>query len=146
MSEAERLTGYTRYQLLKDLAANDLTPTELVDKYGKAPSTIEGFRRRNQLLIEAMREDAADQYAGLWSAAKEYRIAEYQQDVEDINAYIERAVAAGEELNDKMLARKHNALKMIAEELGQLPQRVQQAPSQHEVVYRIEGVNHEEAL
>lgn len=132
--DANRIRGHVKFMLIRDLATGDLDTTQLAEKYDRPVQYIEGFAKRNAESIRIAREESADQYAGLWSANKAYRIAEYQQDVEEIDAYLARV----EEPHEKLLARKQHALRMIAEELGQLKLSTD---NKLDVTYRIEGVN-----
>jgi hypothetical protein len=136
---AGRMSGHVRRQLVIDLAKGDLSNRDLSGKYDIAEDSVNHFARRNEQEIAAVRRDAADAYAGLWSAEKAMRLAELQQDVDELGEILVKQFEEGE-VNDKLLARKHKAINMIAEELGQLPTRVT-AQVEGNVEYRIVGVN-----
>jgi hypothetical protein len=95
--------------------------TELQEKYSVSQPCLWKFRQDFAAEIEAVRNDLLsqvhDETSGLWIADKSKRIAEYQQDVDDINEML------GKCLDHVLIKHKHAALKAVAEELGALPTR-----------------------
>lgn len=126
--------AWVRHKLIRDLATNDATQVELADRYGVVPQSISQFKQRHQTAIDEMRADLENQFAALWIAEKASRLAEYQQDVEDI----------GSTSNHELLRAKHNALRSAAEELGQLPSRYNVQVNNAPVTYKIDGVDLEQ--
>jgi hypothetical protein len=122
-------------------------------------SSVTDFRRRHQPEIEEAVQKIEDEFVGLWVASKAARLAEYQQDVEDANEII------SEEMGSRSTPREQNpldpgandeddpplssapiwvrlkgaALRAVAEELGQIPNRVRMDLGGTVVTYRIEG-------
>src|SRR5258708_33543241 len=115
------IRGYRKREVIRDLAMCVANQTELAEKYSVTPQAMSHFNRDFAPEIEAVRNDLLsdvhDETTGLWIADKVNRIAEYQQDVDDINDLLATA------LDDRLLKIKHNALKSVAEELGALPTR-----------------------
>jgi hypothetical protein len=118
---ATKLRGFRKYEVIKDLAMGAASREELAEKYGVHGTALWQFSRDFASEIEAVRADLLsqvhDETVGLWIADKVKRIAEYQQDVDDINELL--AIA----YDDRIVRTKHNALKSVAEELGALPTR-----------------------
>ncbi len=136
-----RLAGWRRVALIKDLANGKLGIKVLAQKYEVNPPAIEAFRNRYADDIEALKAEAATLYDLLWSTEKANRIAEYQQDVDDINYLLERLpdkFKGG--LTPSLMAKKHVALKSVSEELGELPPRISAAITPITVSYQIEGI------
>lgn len=159
-----KLRGQVAYGLVRDLAAGTESQARLAKKYDVDVTTIRAFKQRNAERIAAVAADLDDVMAGLWVAHKQRRIAEYEQDIELLNDSIEAQeryiadlaakVEAGEIENatklaradrdlGAMLKRKHAAVRSIAEELGQLPNRMtlQVEGGETAVRHEIVGVN-----
>lgn len=153
--------GWRRTWLIGKLARSEGTNAALADALGVVPSAIQAFKNRHADDIAAERERLAEQITGLWIADKLARLAEHQQDVEDINGVIETKLDAAtptpwnplEPENDgkatpsavddlpAWLRVKTAILHAAAEELGQLPQRVNVQVGGSLVTYKIEGVD-----
>jgi hypothetical protein len=130
--------AYLRLRLQREIAAGEKTYEQLAEEFDVTDDTISAFAKRYRDAIELIRQDFANEFAGLWIARKEARLAEFQQDVEDIN----EAVEAGDEEDwTKLLRVKHTALRYVAEELGHLPGRPQIHVEQAKVTYVVEGVD-----
>lgn len=138
--ERYRLVGWRAQQLCHDLAAGEKTQVELAAEHGVTQPAIAMFKARNAARIAAVRERLDDEFAGLWIAQKRNRVAEYQSDVERINAKSQKDGATMADAD--MLRVKGTFLKAVAEELGQLPARVNVSVSP--VVHILEGVSREE--
>lgn len=118
-----RLKGWQRVALLRDLALAEMTIQEIADKWGRSESTMYAWKTNHAAEIDAIRADAANEFAGLWVAQKVNRVAEYQADIED---------------EDVDVQVKHRALRAVAEELGQLTSKQE---IQASVTYQVEGVD-----
>lgn len=129
-SRAYRLNrGSTKYRLQRALAEDKYSQRELAKQFGVSQQAISLFKTKWSEVIEEIRQDTENEFAGLYLADKKNRIAEYLQSVED--------------LSDKpQYARSHhNALRSIAEELGQLRHNVE---SNVNVTYDMPGVSKED--
>ena len=123
--------GWVRHRLIRDIALGEKTGRELAAQYGVSAPAISLFKKRYLLEIEEVRNNLADEYAGLWVAQKMARIAEYQQAAEKM--------AEGKTpRNAEVLV---SILKAVAEELGQLPARTQVNVSTEQVSYQIVGIS-----
>ena len=120
-SRTRKIKGHRRMRLISQLAKGSLSYAELAEKYDVVESTIKRFAVREAENIERVRKNAEDKLASLWIAEKLNRLAEYEADVEAINKRTERGV---DEDNISLIRAKHNALKSVAEELGQLPSKI----------------------
>lgn len=130
------LRGQVRVRLIHDLALDAWTLQALADQYGVAKQSVDEFRQRHAYQIAVARETIEDQTSGLWIANKINRLAELEDDVNAINEALES-------LHDKDKPRlylaKHRALRLAAEELGQLaPKKVDASVT---VRYEIIGVD-----
>jgi hypothetical protein len=123
--------GWVKHRLLRDMALGEKTGRQLADQYGVSQTSISNFRKRHGLEIEEVRNNLADEYAGVWVADKLKRIQEYQQAAEKMaNGTSPR--------NQEVLV---SILKAVAEELGQLPARTQVSVSSETTVYQVVGVS-----
>lgn len=126
--------GWVKHRLIRDFALGEKTGTELAEQYGVSATSISLFKRRHSLEIEEVRNNLADEYAGVWVAQKMNRIREYQEAAEKMaNGTSPR--------NQEVLV---SILKAVAEELGQLPARTQVNISNETVTYEIVGVSVED--
>lgn len=127
--------GWRKDKLIHEIALQEKTMTALAAQYGVVPSAITNFRHRHQAEILAVQQNLGDRFAALWVADKGRRIAEYQQDIEDINAL------QGSTPTAELTRIKHGALKNVAEELGHLPSKTQIQVNNAQVAYAFEGVD-----
>lgn len=126
--------GWVKHRLIRDFALGEKTGQELARQYGCSSTSISQFKKRHALEIEEVRNNLADEYAGVWVAQKLERIREYQEAAEKM--------ARGESArNQEVLV---SILKAVAEELGQLPARTQVNVSNENVTYEIVGVSLED--
>lgn len=123
--------AWVRNKLIRELAEEKVTQVELAERYGVTPVSIGNFKKRHWTEITDVRDDLDNQFAGLWIAKKEARLAEYQDDVDRI----------GETLNHELLKAKQIALRSAAEEMGQLPSRFSMQVNTAPVTYKINGVD-----
>lgn len=144
------LGGLIKRKVIRDLALSGLTQAAIAEKYGVTPGAITQFKQRNAQEIQAVAAAADDDYAGILIAEKAARLAAYQ----DIH---ERAMeptpkitnkgtvvvdpVTGEYVYEINAGAAMTALKSAAEEMGQLPTRLQiQGDMQTTTTYRIENV------
>lgn len=157
---------YTRVQLQRELALGEKTQSELAAQYGVVQSAISQFAQRWRVQIQRYREDMTDEFAGLWAAKKSARVASYQDAIELLDDQIEalgegrmvdadslRSLLDGErpaggliiadtsDTLSRLLKAKDRALRSIAEELGQLPSRIQVTVAGEKATLRLEGVD-----
>ena len=119
--------GHVRARLIRELATGEHTQVELARRHGVDQSAISRFASRHAERIADVAGKLDDEFAGLWIAGKAARIAEYQQQVDDIADLMddpERAARAGVQAAE-MFRTAQAALRAVSEELGQLPARVQ---------------------
>lgn len=122
----------TRRQLQTELATGSKTKAQLAREYGVTGPAITNFNNRHKAVIEKIRDNAADEFAGIAIAVKANRIALYNQLVEE----------ATERGDDKTVAR---LLRQAAEELGHLPGRVTISGEIGTTsTYKIEGIDLED--
>ena len=123
--------GWVKHRLIRDFALGEKTGRELAKIYGVSTTSISLFKKRYSLEIEEVRNNLADQYAGVWVAQKIDRIREYQVAAEKM--------ANGESARSQEVL--VSILKAVAEELGDLPARTQVNVSTENVTYEIVGIS-----
>lgn len=123
--------GWVKHRLVRDFALGEKNQKELAQIYGVSQTSISQFKRRHALEIEEVRNNLADQYAGVWVAKKIERIREYQNAAEKM--------ASGDSARSQEVL--VSILKAVAEELGDLPARTQVNISNENVTYEIVGVS-----
>lgn len=123
--------GWVKHRLVRDFALGEKTGAQLAEQYGVSQTSISAFKKRHSLEIEEVRNNLADEYAGVWVANKLARIQEYQQAAE-------KMASGHSPRNAEVLV---TILKAVAEELGQLPARTNINVSQENVTYEIVGVS-----
>lgn len=124
---------WVRVQLIRELAQS-MKQVDLAKKYDVTEGAITLFKQRHAERIEEVRNNLNDQLAGLWIAKKEARLEVYQNDLEWIDE-------VGNPLDN--IKDKARILKQVAEELGQLPPRINVAVVQP-INYNIEGIDPEQ--
>lgn len=153
--------GWKRTWLINMLARAEVPHAELARALGVVPSAIQAFKNRHMNEIVDKRKDMEDQFIGMWIADKVHRLSEMQQDVTDINEMIEGKLDAAtpapfnplDPANDgastpsatddlpSWFRVKTAILRAAAEELGQIPQKVQVQVGASIVTYKIDGVD-----
>lgn len=128
---------WNRVVVIQQLADGKLSNTEIAEKWGITPQAISQFGKRYAAEIEAQRADLENEFAALWVADKHKRIAVLQQDIEQAD-FLQSIIPTGD--SGAVARVKHAALKQVAEELGQIPNKTQ---VQHtgKVEYNIVGVD-----
>lgn len=131
MSVEKPISGYKKLELMRLLATGEHSVSDLAVMYESAEGTIRQFRERHKVQIAEIVANMEDQFAGLWIAKKENRIAEYQSQAEKFR----------DADDPKLVARTQTALRSVAEELGALPQRLQVQQEKQTVHVVLEGVD-----
>lgn len=126
--------GWVKHRLIRDLALGEKNQLQLAEQYGCSQNAISQFKRKHLLEVEDVRNNLADEYAGVWVAQKMARIQEYQ-------VAAEKMAEGKSPRNAEVLV---SILKAVAEELGQLPARTQVNVSTEQTVYQIVGVDPED--
>lgn len=128
--------GWVKHRLIREFALGEKTGRQLAVEYGVSVTSISNFKKKFGMEIEDVRNNLADEFAGVWVAQKMARIAEYQQAAE-------KMAEGRSPRNAEVLV---TILKAVAEELGQLPARTQVSVSTENVTYQIVGVSVEDDL
>lgn len=157
------LAGHVKLKLIQELARDEVRRVELARRYGVTGAAISNFAKKHAEAIAAAKQRIDDEFAGMWIVQKKSRLAELEQDVDNINGSetarkeavtaalgdtldVQAAIAESEGLKpDPVLLRvKHKALRQAAEELGQLPARVTVEIGDTHVRHEIVGVDLDE--
>ncbi len=123
--------GWVKHRLIRDFALGEKSGVQLSEQYGVSTNAISQFKKKFGLEIEEVRNNLADEYAGVWVAQKLERIREYQEAAD-------KMAKGSSPRNAEVLV---SILKAVAEELGQLPARTQVNVSQENVTYEIVGID-----
>lgn len=151
-----KLGGLNHRQIVRLLAAQELSLGQIAERYNCTPQAVGQFRDRNAEEIAAVRADMDDEFAGMAIASKVNRVAMLQEIAEKALEPVPKISANGKvtyvinedgesEMVMEVDARAAMAaLKQVAEELGQLVARTQMSGDmQTTTTYRIEGINPE---
>lgn len=157
-SERFKLGGLRRRQIVRELALGNFTQQALADKYGVSQPAIAKFKAKHADEIAAVRANADDEFAGILIAQKAARLASLAEIHEQAMTPVPKVGNNGkvvERINpetgehetlhevDGRLAAQ--VLKQAAEEMGQLPTRLEvKGDMQTTTTYRIEGVSPED--
>lgn len=134
---------WIRLKLIREIALSGKTERQLAEEYGCAPSSINEFKKRHAERINAVREDASNEFAGMWAAEKRNRVEVLQGHVEHIGEMIENGDST--EDTTALVKTVQAGLKQIAEEMGQLTARVAvQGEVGAKVTHEVVGVEIEE--
>lgn len=152
-----KLGGLNHRQIVRLLAAQELSLGQIAERYNCTPQAVGQFRDRNAEEIAAVRANMDNEFAGLAIASKVNRVALLQeiaekalQPVPKISAngkvtYVTNEDGESEMVMEVDVRAAMAALKQVAEELGQLVARTQMTGDmQTTTTYRIESVNVED--
>lgn len=114
------LLPHEKLGLIRDLATKLESIQGLARKYGITPEGVRQFRTRNQARIDKVAEDLDNEWAGIWVADKKNRVIALQSQIESLLEQLEN-----EENSDKARRELRNTIRAVAEELGQLTQKVE---------------------
>lgn len=123
----------TRRMLQTDLAHSGLSQSKLGEKYGVGQSAISDFARRHAATIQQIRDDAADEFAGLAIAKKAARLEVYRELLDAAMSPVPKIAGKdagyvrdedGNVVYEINAAVAQKILRNVAEELGELPNRV----------------------
>lgn len=110
---------------MRALAAGEHSQRELGERYGVTQQAISSFAQRHAERIADMVGKLDDEFAGLWVAQKSARIATYQQQIEDIADELDGGEMRPGVSYAEVVRTQQAALRAIADELGQIPARMQ---------------------
>jgi predicted transcriptional regulator len=103
--------------IIRLLAVNELTQKAIAERYGVQQSAVSSFSRRYADRIAEVRAELDNALAGLWIAKKENRVAHYMDMAEESDD-----VNLDADWNERRRV-KAAALRAVADELGQIPNR-----------------------
>lgn len=142
-----QIRGRIKLALIRDLAMGEWDETSLARRYDLATEEVRSFKLGHQDEInevsQALSGHLAIETAGLWIAKKNERLAEYQQEIDDITEALEDLRNSGvpwSRAHRDMIRARLDLYRQAADELGAYPQR-QQAPQRQgtQVHYIIES-------
>lgn len=119
---------WTRRELIVKLAHSAKTQETLAAEYNVTQSSISEFASRHAQEIQAVRADKENEFAGIAIANKANRLATYQSVLERLAGAVEVAADLDDDeqaMDEKTAGAVAKILRNVAEELGELPNRVQ---------------------
>lgn len=154
-----KIRGHRLHGFLRKVAEGK-TNAALAKEYDVDPTTVGYYRNKYKDKIAAIKTDIENRFAGLWIAEKENRIGAYERDAEILQEIIDERAEVGWKECDcedpecsakkldatalvQVIKRHHAALRGVAEELGQLPNRmnVQISGGEAPILHQIVGVD-----
>lgn len=153
-----KLGGLKRRQVIRLLAAEEISRSEIARRYDVTSGAITQFADKHAEEIKAVRQAMDDEFAGILIAQKANRLAAYGElyeiattptpkisangktvEVFEVDEEGETMISTVMEVDVRAAA---TVLKQAAEEMGQLPTRLQvSGDMQTTTTYRIEGVD-----
>lgn len=119
--------------MIRDIALSGMTQKEIGEKYGVGQSSVSEFATRNREAINAVRADADNEYAGILIAQKRERLALLEEIADEAMKPTPKIDNKGNHVQDRDGEYVYEidgraamqAVKQAAEEMGQLPTRLQ---------------------
>jgi hypothetical protein len=151
-----KLGGLKTHGLIRELALSDIRQSELARKYDVTEGAITQFKHKHAEAIAAVRADADNEFAGILIAQKAARLAAYEE-LHAIAITPQPKISPSGKIVHETVMNEHGeledaivneidvraaalVLKQAAEEMGQLPTRLQiQGDMQTTTTYKIEG-------
>jgi hypothetical protein len=126
-----------------EIASGDYSWAQLRERHHF--HNVSRFAKRYALEIEDIRKSMVDgviqECAGLWISKQAMRIAEYQEIVEAINRKLHELETSGAKWWPvQALKVKLETLRMVAEELGQIPERQRTPEERQQLEYAVKGI------
>lgn len=135
--------GHVRVNLIREIAAGERPLNDLAAHYGVSRQAVEAFKKRHATRIAEVATKLDDEFAQLWATRKANRLAELQQDIEDVENLLsdpDTAAKAGVQWAEVKRI-KQAALKAIADEMGDIPARKHAVEVSGALNVQLNGVN-----
>lgn len=133
------LTGQQKLRLIQEIAEGTRPYRELAEEYGfTSESVVAQFKMRNKEAIARAKQGFEQRMEDLWVADKRARIATYEESIESLSQLVDELEPEKRPNAHKII---HNALRNVAEELGQLAPK--EVPVAGQLTVRLEGVDTE---
>jgi len=156
-----KLGGLKRNGLIRALALEDVTQASLAVRYGVTEGAITQFKQREAEAINALRADADNEFAGILIAQKAERLRALEELFEVARTPTPKVAPNGRIIRETVeddtgettevivhevdVRAAAQVLKQAAEEMGQLPTRLQVSGDMNTTTtYRIEGFSAED--
>lgn len=124
--------GWRKVFVMRELAKGERTQGDIAREFGVSSAAVTQFAQAHGPEIDEIRASLASEWAGLWVADKNKRLAEYQSDIDKITQDLIDTP------DDKLLALKVKILRQVAEETGQLKNQVEVGGT---ITYVVRGVD-----
>lgn len=145
--------GYEKLSLIADLAMGELSHAEIARREGFPEAFVTDFadQHRNEIaeVSAALAGQLAIETAGLWVTRKQNRLAEYQDQIEEIRNLMADLRDSGQRWSRShrdMLRAYLDLFRQTADELGAYPQRSAPPARQGSTVHYVIETDDQEAL
>ena len=137
------IRGWLVWAVTRDLAEGK-SQSSIGRMYGVSQVTISNFARDHAEQVQEVRQQLDDAMAGLWIADKKKRVAVYQNIAEEMLDEDTAGVALGKVTKVEARRAAMTATRAVADELGDIPQRIKVEGGGEPVRHVIEGVDVED--
>lgn len=150
----QKIRGWRVWSVQCDLA-DGKSQSDIAQKYGVTQQSVSQFAIKHAEKIEELRSRTRAIGEGLWIADKQARIGAYQETAERVEALLDAEVEPADDDDERgkrrrstggvplaeLLRTQQAAYRAVAEELGDLPQRIKVEGGGEPVRHVIEGVD-----
>lgn len=158
--------GWRKRWTILQLATGDLSQADIARGVGVSQHSVHEFAKEFAAEIAAVEAELEAEFRGLWIADKYNRLAELQDDADEIGDLVATRMASGDPRNGmininagdegegaevevevktddtvRWIKLRHAALRYAAEELGQIPNRMQLNVGGKIATYKLDGVD-----
>ena len=82
---ASGIVGWQRHSMFRDIAAGELNPDEIAEKYGVATQYVYDTRYHHKSELQAILDDWSNEFSDLWAVQKHARVADAVHDLDQVN-------------------------------------------------------------
>jgi hypothetical protein len=133
-----KVEGYKRLELMR-LLASGVTCQEIGLRYNVPEDVVLDWYQEHLYLIDQIRADQDNEYAGLWITEKAFRLAEIEYDVEVASHRMKNPDNAQDYA--RLLKLKQAGIRLATEILGDMPVRAPVPVTQETAPYIYHGVD-----
>lgn len=144
----KKIAGWREWAIKRDLAEGEKSQRQIATKYGVTQAAIHQFLDKNRAEIDEMRGRLEDALEELWIADKKLRIAGIQDIADEMSDAHGRGEVSerGSRAEISVVEARRlvlQAYRAVADELGDIPQRLKIEGGKDPVRHVLEGVDTE---
>ena len=99
---ASGIVGWQRHILMRDIAAGELNPDEIAEKYGIPTQSVYDIRNRRKAELQAILDDWSNEFGDLWAVKKHARVADLEHLADELQARMDELKADAEAATETM--------------------------------------------